>query len=126
MGWSGFQQSGAGSMIGLWAPWYLESPSSSTDLPLLFLFHPIELVEVFTWTDTGTVDFNIEIRSAAPDASGTNVMTADVQATDSGVSVTNFSVYEVDERNWLAVSASAVASSPTKLWISLDVIPVSR
>lgn len=122
---TGTQQSGENTMIGFWGPWYVESPAADTDLPGLFVFHPVEIVEIFTWTDTGTVDFNIEIRSD-PDAAGTNILTADVQATSSGVSSTAFAVSEVDGRNWLAVAASAIASSPTKLWIAFDVIPVDR
>ena len=71
-------------------------------------------------TDVGTVDFNIEKRSKlTPDVAGTNVESSDIQATAAGLDDTSFTSPAISADSWLTFSASAVASSPTKLWDSL-------
>lgn len=104
-------------------PWYLESPTATSDKPVFFFPFPFTMHKVWGWTDTGTADFNIEFRGTDPDSgSGTNTMAAALQATASGANQEAFSVTEIDGENWLAVVNSAAASSPTIQWVVLAYI----
>lgn len=100
---------------------YIENPTASDEFPLCYIPDAATMVAVRSVTDVGTVDFNIERRSKlTPDVAGTNVWSADKQATASGLEQTSFDAGEIGADEWLHYSASAVASSPTKLWISVE------
>ena len=77
----------------------------------------IDRIEV--WTDTGTIDVNIEERTA-PNTAGTNTMTADLQGTSSSANQTTFANDAIAAGNWLYLDISAVASSPTVAGITVS------
>ena len=82
---------------------------------------PVGLVPCLIFTDTGSVDFNIEHRATnTPDVAGTDTLTADLQATAAGASSSTFSDATVPAERWLNYSASAAAGSPMKLWVALE------
>lgn len=103
---------------------YVESPASGDSFPIGFTADAATLTAVRAVTDTGTVDFNIEKRAKlTPDAAGTDVWSADKQATASGLEQTSFDSPAVDSDTWLHFAASAV-SGATKLWISVEYMVV--
>jgi hypothetical protein len=77
----------------------------------------IDRIEV--WTDTGTIDINIEERTA-PNTAGTNTMTADLQGTSTSANQTSFANDSIAAGNWLYLDISAVASSPTVAGITVS------
>jgi hypothetical protein len=100
---------------------YIEDPLATDAFPLGYVPHAATLVAVRAVTDVGTVDFNIEKRAKlTPDVAGTDIWTVDKQATTSGLEQTSFDSGSVGEDQWLHYVASAVASSPGALWISLE------
>lgn len=102
---------------------YIENPTAADEFPLAYVPDAATLVAVRAVTDIGTVDFNIEKRSKlTPDVAGTNVWSADKQATASGLEQTSFDAGSIGADEWLHYSASAVASSPTKLWVSVEYV----
>lgn len=99
---------------------YIENPLATDSFPVAYVAEAGLLMAVRAITDVGTVDFNIEKRAKlAPDEAGTEVWSADKQATAAGLEQTEFESGAIAADSWLHYSASAVASSPTKLWISL-------
>lgn len=100
---------------------YVENPAASDVFPLLKVPDACTLVRVTHQTDTGTVDFNLEKRAeGTPATAGTDVWTTDKQAGSTMTGETSFNSAAIPADNWLIFSASAVASSPTKLWISIE------
>lgn len=100
---------------------YIENPSATDEIPIAYVPDAATMVAVRAVTDVGTVDFNIEKRAKlTPDVAGTNVWTVDKQATAAGLEQLSFDAGAIGADNWLHYSASAIASSPTKLWISLE------
>jgi hypothetical protein len=100
---------------------YIENPTATDAFPLAFVPHAATLEAVRAVTDVGTVDFNIEKRAKlAPDVAGTDVWSADKQATTSGLEQTSFDSGAVGPDQWLHFAASAVASSPGSLWVSVE------
>lgn len=100
---------------------YVENPTATDAFPIGYIPQSATVIAVRAITDTGTVDFNIEKRAKlTPDVAGTNVWTADKQATASGMEQTSFDAGAVAADQWLYVAASAIASSPNKLWISVE------
>lgn len=100
---------------------YVENPTAADEFPLAYIPDAATMVAVRAVTDVGTVDFNIEKRSKlTPDVVGTNVWSAEMQATASGLEQTAFDAGSIGTDEWLHYSASAAASSPTKLWISVE------
>ena len=102
---------------------YIENPVATDDFPICFVADSATMVRVVAVTDVGTVDFNIEKRAKlTPDVAGTNIWTVDKQAVAAGLDQTTFDsggvATSADE--WLTFAASAVASSPTKLWVALE------
>lgn len=99
---------------------YIENPTATDEFPICFVPSAATLVRIVAVTDTGTVDFNINKRATTtPDVSGTDVDSSEFQATSGGLNDTSFSSAAISADNWLHYSASAVASSPTKVWISV-------
>lgn len=100
---------------------YIESPTASDSYPIAYLNSAATITKVTGLTDTGTVDFNIEERATA-DVLGTDIESTagDMQATAAGMSQTSgFENSGIAAGAWLHYAASAVASSPTKVWISV-------
>lgn len=101
---------------------YIESPAASDVFTFAFVPDAVTLVQVRAVTDTGTVDFNVERRATdTPDVAGTDILSSDLQATAAGANTTTFdNGGAVGAEQWLAFVASAVASSPTKLWVMVE------
>ncbi len=100
---------------------YIEDPTATDAFPMGYIPFAATMVAVRAITDVGTVDFNIEKRSKlTPDVAGTNIWTVDKQATTGGLEQTSFDSGSIGADEWLHFAASAVASSPTKLWVSLE------
>lgn len=71
--------------------------------------------------DTGTLDFNVEIRlPATPDVAGTDIFAADDVAGTTISNVTSFSVSAVPTDSWLTIVASAASGTPLELWFSIE------
>jgi|GEM_PF-4922314 len=100
---------------------YVENPVATDAFPIGYVPQPSTLVAIRAITSTGTVDFNIEKRSKlAPNVAGVDVWTGDKQATAAGIEQTTFDAASIASDEWLYFAASAVASSPTKLWIAVE------
>jgi len=100
---------------------YIEDPTAADVFPLLSVADNCTLVRVTHKTDTGTVDFNLEKRAeGTPATAGTNVWTVDKQASSTSTAETTFDSAAIPADNWLVYAASAAASSPTKLWITIE------
>lgn len=99
---------------------YIESPSAGDSFPLCYVPDAATLIAVRAVTDAGTVDFNIEKRGKlTPDVAGTDVWSADRQATASGLEQTGFDSPAIGADSWLHYSASAV-SGAAQLWLSVE------
>jgi len=100
---------------------YIENPSAGDSFPIGYVPEAATVVAVRAVTDAGTVDFNIEKRSKlTPDVTGTDVWSADKQATASGLEQTTFDSAAISADSWLHFAASAVSGSPTQLWVSVE------
>ena len=99
---------------------YIEDPVATDSFPVLAVGTACTITRVTHITDAGTVDWNLEERAeATPATSGTDVYAADEQSSTSNSVDTSFSNDSLAANTWLHYSASAVASSPTKLWIKI-------
>jgi hypothetical protein len=100
---------------------YIENPTATDAFPIGYVPQAATLVAVRAITDTGTVTFNIEKRAKlTPDVAGTNAWTLDKQATAAGLEQTVFGAGSIAADKWLYFAASAIASAPTKLWLSVE------
>ena len=100
---------------------YIESPAATDSFPLVYVPQAATLKRIIGVTDVGTVDFNIEKRGQlTPDVAGTDVEAVDLQATAAGLNDTSFTSPAISAGTWLHYSASAIASSPTKVWIGVE------
>ena len=100
---------------------YIEDPTATDEFPITYPPDAATMVAVRAVTDVGTVEFNIEQRAKLiPDVAGTDIWSTDKQGTSAGFEQTSFDSPSIGPDAWLHYSASAVASSPTKLWISLE------
>ena len=99
---------------------YVESPSAGDSFPIGYVPDAATLVSVRAVTDAGTVDFNIEKRSKlTPDVAGTDVWSADQQATAAGLEQNSFDSAVIVGDTWLHFAASAV-SGAGQLWVSVE------
>ena len=100
---------------------YIETPEATDSYPIAYIEYASVMRRVVAVTDTGTVDFNINKRvKLTPDVSSANYLEAsDLQAAAAGLDDTAFSNASLTATEWLHYEASVVASSPTKLWVSL-------
>jgi len=99
----------------------IENPRAADSWPIAYVGDPATVVAVRAITDVGTVDFNIEKRGKlTPDVAGTDINTGEMVATAAGLEDTSFASPAVSADNWLSVEISAVASSPTLLWITVE------
>lgn len=100
---------------------YVENPSSVDSFPIGYVPDAATLVAVRAVTDTGTVDFNLEQRSKlTPDVAGSDVWSADKQATASGLEQSTFDSPAIAADSWLHFAASAIGGGVTRLWLSLE------
>jgi len=104
---------------------YIENPAASDSFPVCYAVGAASMVAVRAVTDTGTVDFNIEKRGKfTPDQAGTDVWSAggegELQAVAAGVERTAFDSGVIAADTWLNFNASAVAGSPTQLWVAIE------
>jgi len=100
---------------------YVENPIATDAFPIGYVPQAATLVALRAVTDAGTIDFNIEKRSKlTPDVAGSNAWTVDKQASASGLEQTIFDAGVIAADQWLYFAASAVASSPMKLWVSVE------
>ena len=101
---------------------YIESPAATDVIPMAYLPDAATIIAIRSVTDAGTVTFNIEQRGKfTPATAGTDCMTADQVADTTGEEITAaFNDDTVPADNWLVFVASAVASSPTKVWVSVE------
>ena len=100
---------------------YIESPTATDSFPLGYVSDAATFVAVRAVTDTGTVDFNIEKRAKlTPDVAGTDIWSADQQATAAGLEQAAFDSGSIGADSWLHFAASATGGSPTKLWVSIE------
>lgn len=99
---------------------FVLNPGASEDIPICNVPTAATMVSVTAVTDVGTVDFNIEKRDrVTPDVAGTNIWSADKQATAAGLTEISFDSGAIAAGDWLNFNSSAVASAPTKLWIAV-------
>ena len=100
---------------------YIENPSATDSFPIGYVPDAATLVAVRAVTDVGTVDFNIEKRGKlTPDVAGTDVWSADKQATASGLEQASFDSGAIGADSWLHFAASAMAGGATQLWVSVE------
>lgn len=101
---------------------YIEGPTAADDFPICYVGDAVTIIAIRSVTDAGTVTFNIEQRGKfTPATAGTNVLSSDQVADTGGEEVTSsFADATVPADNWLCYAASAVASSPTKLWVCVE------
>lgn len=106
---------------------YIENPTAADVFPICMIPNTAVMVRVEAITDVGTVTFNIERRTLAQlgevDGTGTDVLNVpgDLVADATGEATTSFynsGAITADE--FLEFVASAVASSPTRLWVSVE------
>ncbi len=102
----------------------LDNPVAGDTRSVTFLANAATFVQVRGVTDAGTVDFNIEYRATdTPDVAGTDILTADLQATAGGANTTTFNASGVvAAETWLTLVASADAGGPTKLWVVIEYV----
>ena len=99
---------------------YIEDPVATDSFPVLAVGTACTITRITHITDAGTVDWNLEERAeATPATAGTDVYAADEQSGTGNSVDTSFSNAALAANTWLHYSASAVASSPTKLWIKI-------
>lgn len=103
---------------------YIQYPGA-TDAFEIAHIHPlytVTLTKVTGVTTGGTVDFNLNMRAnLTPDVAGDDVWVADKVAGDGGAELEEEAFDDgtvaAEERLWYA--ASAVAGSPTELWVTI-------
>lgn len=99
---------------------YIEDPADDDSFPVLAVGTACTITRITHITDAGTVDWNLEERAeATPATAGTDVYASDEQSGTTNSVDTSFSNDSLAANTWLHYSASAVASSPTKLWIKI-------
>lgn len=102
---------------------YIENPTAADEYPIGAVPDAATMVRVVGATDAGTVTFNVEKRSmTTPYTAGTDIFTSDQVAGTGGsvLNTTTFNSGAISADSWLHYSASAVASSPTKLWVWVE------
>lgn len=101
---------------------YIENPAATDVIPMCYVGDAVTVIAVRSVTDAGTVTFNIEQRGKfTPATTGTNVLASSQVADTNGEEVTGgFNDATVPADNWLVFVASAVASSPTKVWVNIE------
>jgi len=98
----------------------LDTCKSSDQFGLLKLAKAITITEIAGFTNTGTVTFNIEQRGeTTPNTTGTDVLSADLVADNDQQESTSFNDATVPANTWLYYSASAAASGPQRLTVTI-------
>lgn len=101
--------------------WYIEDPTAgNTNLLARYIPHNATINEIIFGTDTGTVEFNVELRGKFSALnSGTDILTTDDFATSTGESVTSFNTSAISATSWLALTINSVSGNPTKFFCDL-------
>lgn len=102
---------------------YIESPAATDVIPVCYVPDAATVIAIRSVTNAGTVTFNIEKRGKfTPATSGTDILTADQVADATGEEELDAADMSesVSADNWLVFVATSIASSPTKLWVSLE------
>lgn len=100
---------------------YIGDPTATDEFPIKQIPFDATMVSVIAVTDTGTVDFNIEIRGRlTPFLYGNPIWTLDEVATSSGLEQIYFDSDSINADQRLYYVASATASSPTQLDITVE------
>lgn len=82
--------------------------------------YAITITEIAAFTNTGTCTFNIEQRAeTTPNTAGTDILTADIVADNDQQESTSFNDATVPIDTWLYFAASAAASGPQKLTVTI-------
>ncbi len=80
----------------------------------------VTITEIACATDTGTASINAEERAeTTPNTAGTDAISSDLVCDSDQQATTTFSNAGIDADDWLTVTVSAVASSPTILNITV-------
>lgn len=102
---------------------YIENPQATDVIPICYVPDAATVIAIRSVTDTGTVTFNVEKRGKfTPATTGTDVLNTDQVADATGEEEADAPDMSeaVSADNWLVFVAAAVASSPTKLWVSVE------
>ena len=98
---------------------YIEDPVATDSFPMMAVPVACTITRIRHETDTGTVTWNLYKRGeTAQDTGGTQVFASD-EVSGTGDTETSFTSAGIAQYDWLHYAASAVASSPTKLWIAI-------
>lgn len=100
---------------------YVESPSGSKTFPMAGIPNGARITGVRHKTDTGTVDFNVELRDETTPftSSTTKLFSSDKQASTTSALETVFT-NNLSPGKKLHYVESAVASSPTKVEVVVE------
>lgn len=96
--------------------WSIPEASSALAVDARFVigatFEPFIIDEIFSETETGTVDFDIEIRPfGSMETTGTAVTSSDIQAVDGGTTTIVFANAYVPARSWIEGIVRAISSA---------------
>ncbi len=97
---------------------YATFPEVGDALFMVRVSQALTVTEVEAWTDTGTVDVQIEER-ATLDVSGTELLTADLVADDTGEATSAFDDDSVASGNYVVFMVKATAGSPEAVWCTV-------
>lgn len=90
----------------------VQTPTTADDYETKPIPFAGTMLKVFYWTDAGTVDFNVEKRAlATPGSAGTNIWTADKQASGTVANSATFDSGAIAAESFLYVDISAVSGA---------------
>lgn len=102
---------------------FIADPTATDSFPIGFEEAAVIIDTVYSETDMGTVDFDIEHRSfSSANVSGTSILTTNATADEYGDIRTNvdFSYPNIPITSWLVYVASAVSGGPTGIWLAIS------
>lgn len=97
---------------------YATFPEVGDALFMFRLSQALTVTEVEAWTDKGTVDVQIEERTTL-DVSGTELLTADLVADDTGETTSAFDDDSVASGSYVVFMVKAVDGSPEAVWCTV-------
>lgn len=100
---------------------YIEDPTATDAFPIGSIPIAATVTGISAVTDAGTVTFNVEKRLATtPATAGTDILTSDKVASTTHSESTGIASAVIASEELLYFVASAVASTPTKLWVTVQ------
>ncbi len=103
--------------------WTFEDPVSSDNFSAMKLPFAYTITEIACHTNTGTADINVEERAeATPNTAGTDAMSSELVCDSNQQETASFSNAGFAANTWPTLTVSAVASSPTKITITVRYI----